>query len=722
MMSHTEKQSNLSAMDAAAAPFLFYTMLLFVFLCPFIYIKGLYNYVTLPQSAVVQVGSILFLILFFFAYAVSKKKIWVNPHPLNLAVLCFSAWTLISSVYAHNHYESFDQWAHWSACILFFFLLQSVIASEHRALTVLAVIYAAGLITAIIGIGQYLLGIDIIPQSAPPSATFANKNMAAQFITLTFPLAIALLCGSKQKTTTWFAAISAAVMIIFLVYARTRAAWVAVCFELILIIAVLLNRSFRNKIQLFRNKEKMFASFAGMFLILLFMNIGPEGFKWQLHSVYGRVVSVLDYRADTAEPPSLPGTLPSAVNELKKTPTGSGHLRLSIWKNTLEMIKEKPLTGYGLGNHKVYYPLFHAKAVKEQVFSETRQLSNVHNDFLQLLSETGVIGVILVVFVFLLFFRLTADVCRTRVDSVFFAAMGAGISVAGILVNSCFSFPFEMPIPPLILMVYLSVALCLSQKTGAYGITVSGKWLIVLILILMPVFCYSVRYYYLDIKCDRYYLQAKIFEKRNKWKSVSAIANRAYALNPNRKKILSYSARGHIESGEYQKGINALQHVIRAYPYHMNALLNLGAAHSGLKQYGKAMEYYQKALEIKPDFSKAHINMAGIYMGRKQYDKAVDSFQKAAVNDPDNIMILYNMGISQVHLKAYEQAAQTLEKTVGLKPDWANAQLNLAILYYQYLDKKRKSIPHFKKALELNPNVRNKNQIKKIIELFSDKN
>jgi hypothetical protein len=208
---------------------LFNIILIFVFLCPFIYLKGLYNYVTLPQSAFIQVFTLLILTIFTLSYLFSKKNISISTHPLNGAILFFLLWTLAASFYSHNHYEAFNQWYQWAACILLFFLLQIIIKSQSRALQLLGVIYAAGLFTAIIGLGQYLFNINIIPQSAPPSATFANKNMAAQFITLTFPLGIALLCWSRQRTFTWLAAMGSCVMIIFLIYTQTRAAWAAVC-------------------------------------------------------------------------------------------------------------------------------------------------------------------------------------------------------------------------------------------------------------------------------------------------------------------------------------------------------------------------------------------------------------------------------------------------------------------------------------------------------------
>ncbi|WP_300461124.1 O-antigen ligase family protein [Desulfobacula sp.] len=711
MIHHTKKPSPQSNVETLV----FFLLVLFVFLCPFVYLKGLYNYVRLPQSALVQTFSILFGLVVFLTRAVFKHPLEVKQHPLNIAVFCFIGWTFVSSVYAHNHYEAFNQWVNWAACIGVFFLSQQVLSSDHRVFKMLAAIYAAGLLTAIIGIGQYLFGIDIIPQSAPPSATFANKNMAAQFIVLTLPLGMSLLCWAKQKTDVWFAAISSGIMMVFLVYTQTRAAWVAVFFEIILIFAGLTLLFLNNKTARFWDKDKTIATLVGIFLILLCVNIGPDGVKWQFPSLFNRVVSVFDHRPNLPViPPSE--ALPSNTKDFRNTDKDSGSVRLAIWKNTLEMIKKKPVTGVGLGNHKIYYPLFHATAVKEEQFSETHQLSNVHNDFLQFFSETGLIGGLVVVFVFLSFFKLTAKTLCTRTDSVFFAVMGVGVSVAGILVNSCFSFPFEMPIPPLIVMIYFAIVLCVSQPTGYPGIKVPEKGLAVLIVLCVPLLWYSVRYYDRDITCDRNYLQAKTFETRREWTSVIAAANAAYALNPNRKKILSYAARGYIETGDYQKGIDALQTVIKAYPYHMNALLNLGVAYSGLNQHDTAMGYYQKVLDIKPDFSKAHMNIAGIYMGQKQYDKAVASFQTAAVTEPDNAMILYNMGLCQVYLKQYEQAARILERTVAINPAWPNAQLNLAILYYQYLNKKKQSVLHFKKALEQNPNVQNRDQIKKIID------
>ncbi len=109
-------------------------------------------------------------------------------------------------------------------------------------------------------------------------------------------------------------------------------------------------------------------------------------------------------------------------------------------------------------------------------------------------------------------------------------------------------------------------------------------------------------------------------------------------------------------------------------------------------------------------------------MSQKKYDKALYHFKQAALEKPKNTTVLYNMGISYFQLKSYDKATQALKKTVVINPELPLAQLNLAILYYQYLDKPQKSIPHFKKALELNPDIQNRDHIKKIIAMFSNEN
>ncbi len=497
-------------------------------------------------------------------------------------------------------------------------------------------------------------------------------------------------------------------MILFLVYTQTRSAWIAVLFQVMGILCFLGWRSFRHKTSPLWNRNNTMAALAGMLLVMVFANLGPQGFTWQLSTIVKRAASALEPLSNRSPDP---GTREMAIDSVS--------LRIAIWQNTLEMITQKPWAGVGLGNHKVFYPAFHTAVVKEMMFGEDFQLDHVHNDFLQLFAETGVPGVVAAMALFLSFSGVIAKLLASPEDSISLAAMGMGSAFLGILIDSCFSFPFEMPIPPLVLMLFFAIACGVSPETRTHVICLPPKTPALLLVPVIFLLMVSVPYYYRDIQCDRYFLQAKRLEVQGNWKGVALMADKAFELNPHKKKILSYSGRGYIESGEYQKGIDALLQVIQDYPFHMNALLNLGVAHSQLNQYEPARRYFQKVLEIKPDFPKAHMNMAGIYMNQNLYDQAIESFQKAAAVDSENPLIFYNMGLCQIYLKAYAQAALSLKKTVALKPDWATAHLNLAILYYQHLERQEESIPHFQKALELNPQVQNREEIQQLIELFS---
>ena len=75
--------------------------------------------------------------------------------------------------------------------------------------------------------------------------------------------------------------------------------------------------------------------------------------------------------------------------------------RIQIWQNSLGLIKEKPVAGYGFGMFEKYYNLYiadHPSANNDHVFIP-------YNDFLELAAEGGLIAVALWVFWLLSVFR-----------------------------------------------------------------------------------------------------------------------------------------------------------------------------------------------------------------------------------------------------------------------------------------------------------------------------
>jgi O-antigen ligase/Tfp pilus assembly protein PilF len=672
------------------------------------FLRGIYDFANLPQLAFVQVTTV-FLLLIWLVKGFVDKACLVTKSPFNLPILFFVLWCVVSMVYAHNTYESFLPWLSWAASALMFFLVINGCRENRHVDHVLTALFASGCLCALLGIAQHLFGVSWVPQVNTPAATFANKNMATHFIILTLPLSVGVIVKPGSKIRIWIVALSSSLMISFLVYTGTRAGWVALAAEVLFLAALVLRERVQNRGSVFWDRRKMAAAGAALVVLLLMINLGPEGFKWGFGEIVQETATMTAFQ--------------EAPPEGKVGGDKNIELRLAIWRNTVEMIKDRPWIGWGLGNHKLFYPLYHRKAVKEAFFSETSQLSHVHNDFLQAFAELGLVGMAFLIWLGVALartvFRLTS---RKYAGHVRIWTIAIAVAIVGLLVNAFFSFPFQRSIPPVIFMVFIGALGVLYAGEDGKRHEVRQRWLILCtILIVSVAWMWLVRFHTLGIACDRHFMYTTQLEKAGKWPRVILEAKRAHDYNPARTKVLSYLGRAYVETGKYEDGAEALEKVIAAYPNHMNALLNIGVAYGSMGAYEKALGVYERVLRIKPDYAKVHNNMGNIYMKQKKLDAAIQEFELAAALDSKNSIIHFNLGTAYMHMKQYEQAAQAFQMAVALKPEWALAHKRLGALYFNYLNGKEKGVEHLKKALELNPRMKDADRVRKVINAAQEK-
>jgi O-antigen ligase len=103
------------------------------------------------------------------------------------------------------------------------------------------------------------------------------------------------------------------------------------------------------------------------------------------------------------------------------------------------MIKDFVLFGTGLGTFRYIYPVYRTLTVQAPIFY-------AHSDFLQLISETGLLGLGLAFWLLFLFYKEVFSAWLTRHDPFVKGITIAGLSaMLAILLHSFFDFGLQIP-------------------------------------------------------------------------------------------------------------------------------------------------------------------------------------------------------------------------------------------------------------------------------------
>ena len=117
----------------------------------------------------------------------------------------------------------------------------------------------------------------------------------------------------------------------------------------------------------------------------------------------------------------------------------NGGVRLSIDHDCLRMLVKRPFLGWGLGTFPIVYPEFRS-------FYTTFFVNQAHNDYLQLLVETGLAGFSIAIWFLVLVFRRAASKLENWTGTASGAmTMAALLGCVGILVHSFLDFNLQIP-------------------------------------------------------------------------------------------------------------------------------------------------------------------------------------------------------------------------------------------------------------------------------------
>jgi O-antigen ligase len=142
----------------------------------------------------------------------------------------------------------------------------------------------------------------------------------------------------------------------------------------------------------------------------------------------------------------------SSISAEARTEIISGGMRRNIDRDSIRMFRSRPILGWGLGTFPVVYPEFRS-------FYTNFFVNEAHNDYLQLLTEMGVLGfAIMLWFLVVLYrnaFRKIADWASDVSSAV---TLACTLGFTGILVHGLVDFNLQIPANAALFYVFCTIA------------------------------------------------------------------------------------------------------------------------------------------------------------------------------------------------------------------------------------------------------------------------
>jgi O-antigen ligase len=404
-----------------------------------------------PWSIAVFEFSIVFLILLWTTIVVIGKHFVLTVPPIAVPIFAFLGFGLIQSITWQSadggvQSLSIDPAATRGAVITLGFLLAAHLIAANffrserrlRWLTHFLVIF--GFSFALVGILQLVAGSEgyrlwirpVQGGSGWLTGPFVNHVHFAGYMELLAPLPIALLISGGEKHVRILYGFAATIMATAIVLTASRGGIISLVGSLIFMTVlgfIWKNRvsvaDERNKIHCtsrFRRKTRGLLAVSA--ILVLFLSATALGTLWLGSG--GQVLERLI--GDTG------------TTETFETSRGW------IWKTTGTIIRSNLLFGVGLGAYGTAYPKYSDR-------NESLIVDRAHNDYLQILSDTGLIGGIIGLWFFITFayniFKIIG--CADPFEGA--VAIGSAGASVSLLVHSFFDFNLQIPATALLFLI-----------------------------------------------------------------------------------------------------------------------------------------------------------------------------------------------------------------------------------------------------------------------------
>ncbi len=619
-----------------------------IFLLPLIIFPSAFNYVMIKLS---QVQFFLLLsFLFLISFLLKTGKVSLYRFSFYLPFLLYFLWNTVSLLYSPYPYASITQWETVITLMALTFFTANFLEKEKSTIYVLWVLF---LPYSFLVVKELIFYIQEKTPVIP--STFGNPNFFSAYLLLLLPLPLVLsLYFLKKRRILPLLGLSSLFILalILIIVIRSRAAYIGILASFVYLI-------FYFRKEILGGKRKIYLL---LFVFLLLIS--------------GALFTV---------------THLTSLKEAweKELSQGTVGIRVKIWEGTWRMIKAKPLTGWGIGTYHLIYPRFRIPSYFLNPHSVNATV-HAHNEFLEIWSETGIVGLTLFLWIIFLLYREGTQIKGGEKENFLVPGILSGIT--GLLVNNLFGVNLRFPASPVLLFFLMGFIYSLRAEKKKF---IRSKVFPPMVnsIVISSLILLSAWVYHLEVikpLLSSVHLKKGIEYRYNlEWEKAIKEYNLSLYWNPYNLRTLYRLGFAYASTGRLEKALQTYLRLKEIAPYYAEIDFNLGTLYLQKGEWDKALKFLEKAREANPYKPETHLNIAKVWEKKKNWKEAEKSLEKAL--EVDNTFLPAYLELAELFLrrKNYEKAIYYLELAREKYPH--NVKIKKILSYLKERVKKKKN-------------------------------
>jgi len=603
---------------------------------------------------------------FYILNVIKEEKVKYSRNSLNLPILFFVLFAAISILLNNRLSISQKDFTIFLSYFLLYFLVINNIRNKNSFNLCLLIFFITASLISLYLLLQYY-GLDpFLSDIQQLTSTLGNQNYVASYLALIFPIAFSFFLIETKKINKILFEVVLLINYTGIIICHTRAIWIALFFSLLLF-GFSLSHYKINKI--LKDNKKWLIILFSLFLLITLIYSTDNPLNRSSITAAERAISTFDMQGSSLRS------------------------RLLIWQSTINMIKDRPLFGSGLGTFPLYYLNYQADFLqKNPNYSNfAGKAGEAHNEYLQIWAETGITGLLVFILIIVIFYRTNLNLIKkieTINGKIIVISLLSGITVT--LIHSIFSFPFHIPAVGSAFWFIIGLAIAsenifvkkekddgkincheinlnFPKNKNYYKVIKIPLIITVVILMILMINVIIIKPY----RAELHLYQGRKWLIDKNYKNALPVISYAQELDPHNGRILHALGATYYNLNEYYQAIYYLQEA-KKYMIDVNTFYILGLNYSKLNMFKEAEEEFQQAIYLNPKFTEVHHCLGLLYFQQGDYNGAIEQWNKILEIEPNfsnKYIVLNNLGIVYQKKEMPDEALEYFSQALQLAPE-----------------------------------------------------